>query len=410
MPYPTAAHEPTDASVAPPDLTGPSRFGGGAWVRTPQLRTLDEDDHDRHATSLELFFDLVFVVAIAQLSHELVLDHGVGGFARLAGLFVPVYVAWQGFSMYADRFDTDDVLFRFAMFAAMLAIAAMAILIPDVWHGHRTAAFALSYVALRSIMLALFVRAYRAVPRARPLLRRYGIGYGGAVGLWVLSLAVPEPARYALWGIGLVVDLSLPPLSTRLHRAIPTGGRHVPERWGLFTLIALGESVVAVALGSSEAEFDRASSVAAALGFLVVAALWWLYFDGFEGVTLQGGSPTPVFYSYAHLPLLIGLGSVSAGISLLIEQAGEDHLETGAAVALLGGTALYVLALLVAHSLTLRAAWRAGLRHKGAAVAVLGAILLASRLLPPIATVAALLAVLIALGASQGIYVRSGKH
>ena len=406
MQHPRPVDPRSGEAIATATDPGPSRSHRGDWIRPPLLCTAEERGHERHATALELFFDLVFVVALAQLSHELVLDHGAGGFARFAALFVPVYVAWQGFSIYADRFDTDDVLFRLAMFAAMLAIAAMAILIPDVSHGHRSAGFALSYVALRSIMLALYGRAYRAVPSARPLIRRYGIGYGIAVGFWVVSLAIPEPARYALWGIGLIVDLSLPPLSTRLHRAIPTSGHHVPERWGLFTLIALGESVVAVALGSSEAEFDRASSVAAALGFLVVAALWWLYFDGFEGVTLQGGSPTPVIYSYAHLPLLIGLGSVSAGISLLIEQSGDDHLDTGAAGALLGGAALYVLALLVAHSLTLRAAWRASVRYKGGAAVVLGAILLASRTLPPIASVAALLAVLTVLGGIQGAYVR----
>src|SRR6266568_6211568 len=119
------------------------------WFQPPRLRTL-ADEGERHASWLELFFDLVFVVAITELSRELVADHSAGGFLRFAALFVPVYVAWQGYMAYADRFDTDDLLFRVAYFGAMLAIAAMAVLIRDVARGRDSAQFALAYAALRS--------------------------------------------------------------------------------------------------------------------------------------------------------------------------------------------------------------------------------------------------------------------
>src|SRR5919201_6032134 len=97
------------------------------WLVPPRLRTSSDRHEERRATWLELFFDLVFVVAITELSHALVVDHSLAGFLRFAGLFVPVYVAWQGYSFYADRFDTDDLVLRSAFFAAMLAIAAMAV-------------------------------------------------------------------------------------------------------------------------------------------------------------------------------------------------------------------------------------------------------------------------------------------
>ena len=129
---------------------------------------------DRRASWLELFFDLVFVVAITELSQFLVEDHSAGGFVRFAALFVPVWVAWQGYMAYATRFDTDDLGFRLAYFGAMLAIAAMAVLIGDVAHGKNSAAFAVAYVVLRSIMLVLYWRAWRAVPEARLLARRRG--------------------------------------------------------------------------------------------------------------------------------------------------------------------------------------------------------------------------------------------
>jgi len=110
---------------------------------------------------LELFFDLVFIVAITELAQELVTHHSATGFLRFAALFVPVYVAWQGYMAYADRFDTDDLLFRVTYFVAMLAIAAMAVLIDDVARGVHSAGFAIAYVVLRSLMLGLYGRAWR---------------------------------------------------------------------------------------------------------------------------------------------------------------------------------------------------------------------------------------------------------
>jgi low temperature requirement protein LtrA len=227
------------------------------------------------------------------------------------------------------------------------------------------------------------------------------------VGIWLVSLAVPGPARYVLWGIALAVDLSLPPLSTRLHRTIPTHGSHLPERWGLFTIIAFGESIVAVALGTSAREFQLTSAVAAGLGFLAVACLWWVYFDRHEGLTVEGASPAMVIYSYAHLPLLVGLAAVSAGISLLIKEADRNQLTTGAAVALAGGSALYLLALLIAHSVTRRPAWRAVVRVRLSAIAACAALAAVGHLLPPVATVAILLALLVALVAAEGTLVRA---
>src|SRR5438477_4229287 len=145
------------------------------WFRPPRLRTL-ADEGERHASWLELFFDLVFVVAITELSRVLVEDHSPLGFVRFAALFLPVFVAWQGFMAYATRFDTDDLGFRAAYFAAMLAIAALAVQIDDVAHGAHSAGFAAAYVALRSIMLLLYARAWRSVSEARALIRFYGGG------------------------------------------------------------------------------------------------------------------------------------------------------------------------------------------------------------------------------------------
>jgi low temperature requirement protein LtrA len=374
----------------PPQADAPAR-----WLRPPRLRTLAEVG-ERHASWLELFFDLVFVVAITELSHYLVTDHSAGGFLRFAALFFPVFVAWQGYTAYASRFDTDDLALRLGYFGAMLAILAMAVLIEDVAHGSHSGAFAIAYVVLRSIMLALYARAWRAVPEARALIRFYGVGYSAGVALWLVSLAFDTPWRYVIWAIAQVLELSLPPLSTQLHRRIPVSASHLPERWALFTLIVLGESVVAVAIAISGANWHFSSATAAVLGFAAVAAVWWLYFDRQAGVALRGSTMSIVVYSYAHIPLLIGLAAMSAGVRLLIERAGADHLGAGASVALLGGVLLYLAGLIGTRTVVVRSQHRLGLSLKLAAAAIIVALLAAETALPPLAVAAGLVGVLTA--------------
>ena len=371
----------------------PRADGRAAWFAPPRLRTAT-DEGERHASWLELFFDLVFVVAITQLSHELVVDHSAGGFLRFAALFVPVYVAWQGFMAYADRFDTDDLAFRAAYFAAMLAIGAMAVLIDDVAHGVNSAGFAVAYVVLRSLMLALYWRAWRAVPEARPLIRFYGGGYSVGVAIWLASLAVATPYRYVVWGIAQVLELSLPPLTTRIHRRVRTSASHLPERWALFTLIVIGESVAAVAIGTAGTNWRFHSGAAAVLGFAAVAAVWWLYFDGQASIVLRGSTMSVVVYSYAHIPLLIGLASMGAGVRLLIERAGLDHLGGGPSVALLGGAVLFLLSLIGTRTVTIVGSHGIGVSLKLVAGALIGALLAAEGVLPPLAVAGGLVVVL----------------
>jgi low temperature requirement protein LtrA len=367
----------------------------------PRLRTAGDAADDRHATWLELFFDLVFVVAIAEAAHLLELDQSAGGMLRFAALFVPVYVAWQGFSIYANRFDTDDLIFRLSLLAGMLAIAALAVQLEDVARGEHSAGFALAYVALRSIMLGLYARAWRAVPEARPLIARYGGGYSLAVAIWLVSLAVDTPARYGFWAVAIALDLILPPLSTRLFRRVPVHAGHVVERWGLFTLIVLGESVVVVALGAAGSDWHPRSAVAAGLGFAAVAGVWWLYFDRLDDVRIQGRTPSILVYSLAHLPLLMGLAALGAGIALVIEHARDDHLGGGTAAVYLGAPAVFLLALIVMRTVTVGGRRRVGAAMKGSAAALLLATAALHGSLPLLLVAAAPATVLAALAAAE---------
>ena len=318
----------------------------------PRLRTLEARD-GRRASYLELFFDLVFVVAIAQLAHELALDHSLRGFLVFGALYLPVFLAWQGFSFYADRFDTDDVIFRLVMFAAMLAIAALAIQIPDVAHGASTG-FVLAYVVLRSLMVGLYLRSYRHVPEARPLVGRYTWQYSLAIGIWLLSLAVAPPARYVLWAVALAWELGVPTMARRLFTAIPVHTSHVPERFALFTLIVLGETIVVVALGTSGSEWALSAAVVAVLGFVAGAAIWWVYFAGGGELTMSRSPTAILVFTHAHIPLLAALTAISAGIAAAIEDASADGLDDGTRWALAGGAALYLACVTAAQQATVQ--------------------------------------------------------
>jgi len=318
---------------------------GRRWLRPPQLRTLD-DQGERHATWLELFFDLVFVISIAEVAHTLEDYRTLADFLGTAGLFVAVWWAWVGYTVYADRFDTDDVAHRVLVLAGMLAVIAMALSVHDALHGG-SARFALAFVAVRGIVLLLNARARRHAAPARPLLNLFLAAFSTGAALWLLSVFVPEPARYVLWGVALVIELSAPWVGRRQIVKAPVHASHLVERFGLFTLIVLGESVVRVAQGAADVDdWTTATLAAAGGGFLLVAGLWWLYFDRLdEGVVrsvLRG-----LVWNYTHLPLLAGLVSVAVGTEYAIRDAAGGQLERSTTAALGGGTALYLLSTVV---------------------------------------------------------------
>jgi low temperature requirement protein LtrA len=315
------------------------------WLRPPQLRTL-EDQGERHATWLELFFDLVFVISIAEVVHTLEDYHTLSDFLGTAGLFVAVWWAWVGYTVYADRFDTDDLLHRVLVLAGMLAVIAMALSVHDALHGG-AARFALTFVAVRGIVLLLNARARRHAAAARPLLNLYLVVFSIGASLWLVSVFVPEPARYVLWGVALTIELSAPWVGRHQIAKAPIHASHLVERFGLFTLIVLGESVISVAQGAADVDWTVRALAAAVGGFVAVACLWWLYFDRIDDgairSVLQG-----LVWNYAHLPLLAGLVSVAVGTEYAVVEAAAGRLQRSTALALGGGTALYLLATVVA--------------------------------------------------------------
>jgi low temperature requirement protein LtrA len=317
----------------------------------PRLRTLEDVEDDRRATWLELFFDLVFVVAVAQLSNALSDDMTVEGFLIFCGLFVPVWWAWVGYTFYADRFDTDDPLHRILMIAGMFGVAVLASVIPDAFQGE-TASFALAYAGVRGVVVLLNARAWWHLPAARPLLNAYIPAFTASVILFVASAAVEPPARYWLWAVALVIDLGAPLASKDRIRQVPIHGSHIPERVGLFTIIVFGESVLAVVVGTTSVSWGLESGAAAALGFALAGALWWLYFDYVDSSIVKRTIAAGQTYLYAHLPLLIGLAALGAGVKLAIKATQESGLTDEVSWIIGVGVALFMGAVAVLHLVT----------------------------------------------------------
>src|SRR5262249_7586377 len=256
------------------------------------------------------------------------------------GVFVPVWWAWMGFTFYANRYDTDDLPYRLLTLLGMFGVAVLATTAPGVFKG-AAVAFPLAYVGDRVVLLVLYVRARRHVAEARRLATTFLLAFGAAVVIWLASLAVSKPWNYAVWGCALVLELGAPIFAWRQIPRAPIHPRHIPERFGLLTLIVLGESVLAVLVGVSEVRSDVPSGGAAIAGFLTAAALWWIYFNFISEETVGGrGIFGGLVYTYVHFFVVVGLAALGAGVKVAILAAGGDARYDGTAWLLSAGIAM----------------------------------------------------------------------
>ena len=282
---------------------------------------------NRHATWLELFYDLVFVVVIFQLAHNLEEDFSLYGFLGFLALFVPVWWSWTGAAFYATRFDTDDLGHRILILLQMVGAAALAVNVSDAL-GNDSAGFALSYAAIRIILVLEYVRTgiSKSFSSATPLIRRYSIGFLCAAIVWIISAFIPPPFRFVLWAIGLVIDFATPITAGRLHSQFAPHISHLPERMGLFIIIVLGESVLEIVAGVQKWEFDIYSMLILGLGLSIPFSLWWLYFDNVDGAPIRalrekGRIGIYSLWLIGHFPLVVAITSVGVGLGYITSKA-----------------------------------------------------------------------------------------
>jgi len=278
-----------------------------------------EFSKDRRVTWLELFFDLIFVAAIAQVGTPLSHDYALAGLLRYTVLFVLIWLAWTGNTLYFTRFDTDDLLQRVFTLIQSFIAAVMAANAKDTLDSTSSAGFGAAYAGMRVILVLQYLRA-RRVPQTRVLTTRYAVGFGMAASIWLASAFVPAPARFFLWAIALTVDLATPFVAPGHSSKYPPDAAHFPERFGLFTIILLGEFVVAVMRGiESQEGWPIQAAASAILSMIYAFAMWWWYFDGAKASAerhIKTKKQALLFHvwNYAHLPLFLGVAVSGIGI------------------------------------------------------------------------------------------------
>jgi low temperature requirement protein LtrA len=364
------------------------------WL-PPTLHTARKGEHERKVTWLELFYDLVYVAAIIQLGNTLSNDVSWGGFIRFVALFIPIWWSWTGVTFYVNRFVVEDLVHRLLIFTQIGFIAVMAMSTQDAF-GALGQQFVLAYVGIRAVLIALYVRAYRHVPEGRPLTRRYAIGFTLAATIWLISAFVPPPARYALWILGMIADFAVPLTSRRLNALLPPDVPHMAERYGLFTIIVMGEAFVKVISSAPADPLTLQPLLLGALGLVIAGSVWWLYFDDVAGSPVKPTGHAPYVWIYSHLPLAIGLTAFGVAAKKVIFLPGAEALPEKYRLLLGGALVLYLVFGMFIDLVTTRshntrpprtrAAWRFG------AAAVIGAVTLLSASLSPVLFMAILAA------------------
>jgi low temperature requirement protein LtrA len=299
---------------------------------------------ERHASWLELFFDLVFVAAIAQLASSLQEQPSVASLARFAGLFVVVWWVWVMLTTYADRFGTDDSFNRGAFLLAMLFGVGLAVGAPEAFHG-RTTPFAIAYILLKSEQLVLFARARRQETAVRELYGWFTLVGLFSLACWLSSLLLPAWPRFVLWSIAIGAEMATPWLTMAAARRAPLNVWHLPERFGLFALIVLGESVVRLVSAATQRPWSAQLCVVLAAAFVTIAGMWWISFNAIDHAMVRRGRRPTLAYIYSQLPMVAGIAAASAGLHrAILAAAGGGAIPLAPRGAVYGGVAVYLLA------------------------------------------------------------------
>jgi low temperature requirement protein LtrA len=299
-------------------------------------------------TPLELFFDLVFVLAITQCTALMSRDPSWSGLAQGLLVLGMLWWAWTGYSWLTSVLDPEEGAVRLVMFGAMAALLLVSICVPEAFDS-LALAFALIYGVVRSAHIALFMLASPDDDALRHSVLGLAASTAVAVALLATASLFDGFAQGALWALALFLDMAGPYFFGAEGWKLVPG--HFAERHGLVVIIALGESIVAIGVGAAGA-LDLGVGTAAVLGVGLTAAMWWIYFDVVaivSGRRLAEAEPGRVqnemardSYSYLHLAMVAGIVLVALGLKKTIGHTGA-HLDTVPAFAMLGGLALYLL-------------------------------------------------------------------
>ncbi len=371
--------------------------------RAPRISAVFRETE--RVTPLELFFDLVFVLAITQCTALMADDPTWAGLVRGLLVLGVLWWSWVGYAWLTSVLDPEEGGVRLVMFAAMAALLVVALCVPGAF-GDDALLFACAYGVVRFSQIALFVIASREDPALRRSVLGLAGGTGIGVGLLVVASGLDGWAQGLVWALALAMDMAEPFFFGSEGWSLEHPG-HFAERHGLIVIIALGESIVAIGIGAGVA-VDAGVVAAATLGIGAAAALWWLYFDVVALVAERSLSRLPAgrernergrdSYSYLHFPMVAGIVLLALGLKKTVGDV-EHELGTVVASAMFGGAAIYLLAHV---AFRLRNIGTLNRQRLVCAIVLLALIPLAARI-PALAAVAILAAALCGLVALEAV-------
>ncbi len=304
---------------------------------------------EERVTPLELFFDLVFVFAITQVTQLVSDDPTWAGVVRGLLLLALLWWAWAAYAWLTNTVNPEEGIVRLVMFGAMAAMLVASLAVPEAFDSNALI-FAIAYGAVRVAHLGLYALAGRGDPDLLGAVARLAASSLVATGLLVFASALDGKQQAGVWAIAVAIDLAGPLFGGGRGWRLSAG--HFAERHALIIIVALGESIVALGLGAAGLDLDAGLIAAAVLGTAMAAALWWAYFDVVAIVaerrlrSAEGAAQARLArdsYSYLHLPMIAGIIFFAVGVKKTLGHVG-DPLATVPAVALCGGVALYLLA------------------------------------------------------------------
>ncbi|MEV5280893.1 low temperature requirement protein A [Streptomyces sp. NPDC051993] len=305
---------------------------------------------ERRATWFELFCDLVFVAAVGQITHRISSGPTLGSVAAAAALFVPLWWTWVLYAVRANRADRDVTSHRLVTMAGLAAVCGLGVFVGSVGTSQGAdTGFALSYLGARLGVAALYALEARRERVLVPLLAAFGAGSAVSALFWAggALLAPAGPVRYGSWAVGMAVDLAIPLLSGRRIARAPHHTEHLRERFGLFTIIVLGESVLGFTNGLVKAHSAGSATVTGAAAFALCACLWWSYFSASgtrPGAHAELARDPRLLHTYVfgHLPVQLGLAVTGGAVGTAVVGS-ANRLTTALALCVLGGVALFLL-------------------------------------------------------------------
>jgi low temperature requirement protein LtrA len=352
------------------------------WHRVMGAR--DPEQAHRTATPLELLFDLAFVVAIAggaaEMHHAIAEDHAVAGILGYLLVFFAIWWAWMNFTWFASAYDCDDVLYRVLTLVQMAGVLILAVGIPAVFRDFDLTLVVAGYVVMRVPLVAQWLRAAREDPERARTCRTYAAGVAVVQVLWIGLVFVPPPWAYVGLALLLAGELAVPVYAESRGRPTTWHAEHIAERYGLLTLIVLGEVILGVTnaiAGAFAGGFSLSLLALAVGGLLLVFGLWWTYFLGGdeEGLTHLR---VALAWGYGHYFVFGAIAALGAGLEVAVDA--EEHVAHVGAVAAGLSVAVPVAVVLVVLSSLRALVWARETRNP-VLIAVLVVLLLACALL-----------------------------